>query len=789
LSLFKKRLSKREKLDKTEMESFSWGFFDALNLYTRIIADKITKGRTDNPTEKLGENRVLGDKQFYYSVNRVFTKQGIKKPYFIDLPQYSDRGFVTDLREDINRAVQAYNQTHRLEENVSVTCIMDSDNFKVNLAQGRMQGRFKLWAKQYEKIMQEAENKGLEDELKSDKHTKATKHKVGSYLYMKEAVEEEKASFFKTTIILELVATSDEILDVADDVVKAFLFQAESRAREVFIQTNEYMRTYTPVTNQKDSLIRNMNTGNVYADDTLSSLSVTTHGVIGDNTGVYHGVDILSRRVVTFDMYKGSDVKNVLLTARSGEGKSQFAKMLYTFYSAEKKYSTVVFDYEGSEYLPLANVIDAHVISLTKSSGKFVNTMVISDLTGDPEIDSMLKIDAQDATIRIFNLLVDEDYGMSAEQLAILSDAMKQVYLDFKVTENQESWKNSKEITYFHLYVKIKDFLNTKEGKEMRELHGVEELKNFSVILRPYFEEGGLHKHWFEDSISIQELMDKKHIVFSFGMGGQEEAMIDEKALALRQLFASHITTMLSNHNAKNNIKTVVFVEELQRYLKQRFSGEIISKFTSGGRKNGLITYLITNAPSELLNMSLNMEDHIRENASTIMGNISMYLIGALLKPDMDALIENFNLQNSRGVLNQLTDIAQGSVDNSGMKYCFYVQYRGQGGILRMLSHPALDDLPLYKTIDMKEPNSSDYSKHDDKGLRTVVDMPQDRVEKGIERAEKEDMEKKQNKASFNEYTDGRREDKGVWGSKVDINTRGTGKNTDKFDESDFDFD
>src|SRR5690625_116640 len=115
------------------MESFSWGFFDALNLYTRIIADKITKGRTDNPTEKLGENRVLGDKQFYYSVNRVFTKQGIKKPYFIDLPQYSDRGFVTDLREDINRAVQAYNQTHRLEENVSVTCIMDSDNFKVNL--------------------------------------------------------------------------------------------------------------------------------------------------------------------------------------------------------------------------------------------------------------------------------------------------------------------------------------------------------------------------------------------------------------------------------------------------------------------------------------------------------------------------------------------------------------------------------------------------------------------------------------------------------------------------------
>src|SRR5699024_3176743 len=137
-----------------------------------------------------------------------------------------------------------------------------------------------------------------------------------------------------------------------------------------------------------------------------------------------------------------------------------------------------VFDYEGTEYEPLARIIGANIVSLTASSGRFVNTMVIGRPTGDPTIDEELKTKAQTSTVRVFDLLVDEDEGMSSEQLAILSQAIKEVYIDFGVTEEMDSWKNSEEITFFHIYQKIKQFLNASNYGDIREQYTSELLNN-----------------------------------------------------------------------------------------------------------------------------------------------------------------------------------------------------------------------------------------------------------------------------------------------------------------------
>ena len=766
MALFKRKLTKKEELNKTEKQGYSFGFFDSINLYTRVLADMWTKGRMDNPTDKMEDGKTLGDTRFYYSVNRIFTSQGIKKPYFLTLPEYIDRGFISDIREDIERSVEAYNLANQTDENVSVTVIADGKNYPVDLSQGRMQGRFRIWARDYEKIRAKAQNKKLEDELKSDKHTQQTRHKVGSYLYIKEAVEKEKASFYKTNIIIELVATSDDVLDRADKELRATLFHLNATSKEVFIQTNEYMRTFSPMANSHNSLIQQMNPRNVFADETLSSLTVPTHGIIGDERGEYHGVDVLSRRVVTFDMFSGSDANTVLLTARSGEGKSNYAKMLYTFYPMNPKFGTVVFDYEGTEYSPLAKVIKAEVISLAATSGRYINTIVIGRPTGDPEIDDELKTVAQTTTVSVFDLLVDEDDGMTGEQESILSRAIKEVYVDFKVTEEKETWKNSEDITFFHIYQKIKDFLNKREYSQVREDYGEEIIKNFVIILRPYFEEGELYKHWFKEAISIQEIIDNKHVVFSFGMGSSTETMENKKSLALRQLFAVHITTLLANHNKMKGRKTVVFIEELQRYLKQKYSGEIVSKLVTGGRKQGIITYLITNSPSELLGLTENDNDAIRDNAASIMSNITMFLIGALLKTDMDNLIAEYDLENSRGVLNQLSSIAEGQEINIGLKYCFYVRYKGQSALLRMLSHPSLEELPLYKTeiVRDKEGNKRE--------LRTVEKMSEEKMEKGIEQAEREDWELEKSGANFDEYRNKSKKAKSIWRDKVDVDLK-----------------
>ncbi|KTF59115.1 MULTISPECIES: hypothetical protein [Bacillus amyloliquefaciens group] len=743
--MFKKnkenKLTKREKLEKSgRKRKLDLGFLDSINLYTRLAADKLTRGGMDVP------DRVLGDGQFYYSTNRIFTRRGVKKMFFIhDLPSEINRGFVTDLRSEIKREVHTYNETNGVVENASVTLVVNSDFYNLDFGDRRVQGRWSNFTRQYERVQKNAQNKKLEDELKSDKYSEAVVRKVRSFLYTKEAKEEQNASFFKTKVVLEIMATSDEVLEVAENALRGFCFRYKIKTKEVFVQTNEYQRSFTPAGSVKKSLLKQMNEGDVWADDTLASFTVTTHGVVGDTVGIYHGVDIQSRGIVAFDMGKGEDAKNVLLAAGSGEGKSNYVKMLYTFYAPVKVYATVAFDFEGREYIPLGRIFGAHVISMSGREGRYVNTVVIGDRTGDPDIDKYRKKEAMEATARVFHLLVDERYGMTAEQVAIFSDALNEVYADFGVTEDEETWSKSKDITYFHIYAKIREMRYGREKKYI-EIHTQEILNNFIAILRPFFEMGGLYKHWFESPISIDEVMEARHVIFSFGMGGTDEKSVDSKGLALRQMFASYLTLLVASRNKARGVRTVVFLEELQRYLKQRYSGEIVANFSSGGRKLGMIVYYITNSPTALLMQAETQDDVILDNAATIMSNINMQIIGALSNSDTENLINYFGLENARGYLMELSKVHETNQKNADLKYCFLVRYKGQAAIVRMLSHPDLADLPLYKTLN----NAGD--KND---LRRVEHMDERGVEGGIMAATKKEDEMRKRDATFKERMQG----------------------------------
>lgn len=692
--LFKKRLKASERLVASDIVKRGSKLLGALSLYTRLAVDKITGGGTDVPP------RMLSDGEFYYSTNRIFTRNGVKKMFFVrDLPAEMDRGFVSDLREEIAKEVYNYNTTNGTDFHVSVTLLVDGVHYPLDFSNRRTQARWRNFVRQYERVSKEADNRSLEDELKTDKYGDAVVRKVKSFLYVKEAHEEQHASFYKTKIIFELVATNDEILAVAERTFRAFAYRYHIQQREVFIQTNEYQKAYSPAGRPAKSLLRQMNSGDVYADDTVTSLTVTTHGKVGDEVGVYHGIDIQSRDIVAFDMYKGSDAKNILLTAGTGEGKSKYSKMLETFYLVDPLFNTVVFDYEGTEYKALAHVGDAKIIGMGSADGRYVNTMVIGDLTGDPEIDEELKIYAMESTERAFNLLVDEDYGMTPEQLAIFSDAFGEVYADTGVTEEKDSWKNSKGLTYFHIYAKIVEMTVGKFASKYIEVHTEERLKNFRAILRPYFEEGGSRKHWFKNPIDIPEVMEADHLVYNFAMGGTDESSVDTKALALRQMFASHLTLMKAKQNKVRGIMTVTFIEELQRYLKQRYSGDIVANLASGGRKLGLINYFITNSPTSMLISAESGATALDKNIGTVMSNITMVIIGALYRSDMHAIAEYFSLQDSLGYLYELADVKENNSEDAILKYCFYVRYRGQSAIVKMMSHPELEDLPLYKTV------------------------------------------------------------------------------------------
>lgn len=726
-----KKMKKKDRLLKSKKPEFTrkiklFAFVETINLYLRLLVDKYTKGVTDVP------DRPVEDGKFYYSTNRIFTKDMVKKMYFIhDLPDILPRGFVSDLRADVQKQIRNYNQTNNLDEKLHVNFNIYAENYNFDKSDRRVQGKWRHFTREFEKVQAKAGEKTLQDELKSDKYAEQIRRKVNSFLYIKEATEEQDASLYKSTMTLELCGSSNEALAVAEDCIERFTFKHRIKIKDVFIQTNNYQKAFTPCSVDNTVLLKQMVSSDVLADDTLSSFTLTTHGKVGDEIGIYHGVDVFSREVVSFDFSKGSDSHNILLTASSGEGKSNYAKMLYTFITAmTETYSTIIFDYEGVDYLALGKVTDAKFVSFSGSSGSYVNTMAIGDLTGDDLIDEGLIDESREATKRVFDLLVDENHGMDNTQVAVFSEALKNLYEKNGVFDKDKStWHKSKNLTYYMLYSTISKMKD--ETKYIQEF-SADTLYDLTIALKPYFEDGQFRTKWFSNPITVQELIDSQNIIFNFGMYGKDESTNDLKAIALKQIFASYLTMLLAGRNKSKGIRTVVFIEEMQRYLKQVYSGQIINGIASGGRKLGIIAYFITNSPDDLMDMETSDISHTgskEDNVASLLSNLNYQIIGAINRPTMLKLINRFRLHDSANYLLKLAEIKENKQKVADLKYCFHISYKGQSTLVRMLIHPDLEKLPLYSTLsdskvtsdDIKEKNAVGFN-IGDKELNDILD-------------------------------------------------------------------
>lgn len=670
----------------------------ALSFYTGL-ADRFF-AHDDLPSSPLGN----GD--FYYTAEAIFTSNGVKKPLIItSLPEELPRGFISDLRLMVDDYITSYRLKTGTSASVSINLIQDLVHYNLNLDSVRSRGRWVGFARMYEKVLDQMEEKTLEDELKADKHSEAVRRKVKSFLHIKMARDEYRAAFYKTALFLEIHVQADNVyeqndtLKEAERAINSFCLQNRIKTKRLFLDAHNYYNNYAPTSSFNDStLMRRKFTGNVYSDDTLSSFTVPEHGKVGDETGVYHGIDVRSREVVAFDLAKGSDAKNILVTAATGEGKSRAMKTILSFYAIDPKYQSVIFDYEGTEYSALGTVTDATTVGIGSTQGSYVNTMVITKPTGDPATDRGRLNQAKEMTERVFDLLFDADDGMDPEMRAIFSYILNAVYVDAGVNEEQpELWyERTQHLTFFTIYQKLKDLIDNKNDEQFLKEHNPHDIRRFHNVIMVYFSKGQLRNHWFQEPIDINAFLESKDVIFNFDMGGQGEDSVDEQQLSLRQMFASHLTTLKSMYNKQRGVRTVVVVEEMQRYIKHKYSRQIVSQFVSGGRKNGLVVYLVTNAPQELLLTGSMSSPLVKDEIGAILSNINIYIIGALNRGSMQGLISEYGLWDSEGYLNQLVDIKENERKNAPLKHCFYIKYKDQKTIVKFIVHPAFDKSPLY---------------------------------------------------------------------------------------------
>lgn len=698
-----------------------------LNLYSRLFTAWRTKGRMDVP-----ERNSLGKDKIFYSSNRLYTTKGVKMPFFIHrLPVSVNKGVITDLRNDVLDEIMDYNVMYDTRDTCKVNFITLGEHYNLDFSNYKTQGRIRHWSKREQKVMNELEaGNTLEDELNSDKHNLDTVRMVKSYRLMMR-LKEEKAAFFKTKFIIELEATSDEALEVGRKVLSAWTFRNEIDVKGIFFQSNEYYMSYSPLGNNKlprKSMLRKMNPGDVYPDEILNNMSVLTHGgTIGDRLGVPHGIDIFSRSVFSLDVSKGTDANNFLLTAMTGQGKSVFMKSAIFYYDL-MGYSTVILDYEGDEYTYLAALLGANRVSISGGSSQYVNTLEISGLTGDDDIDMALYEEAHSMTENVFNILMTEDdrpTGMRSSHKALFDELVDRVYRQAGVIKKDPTtWHNSKKCTYYTLYdelLKIASKKSTTYGRFKKE--DVNEMVN---VLGRYFEEKGARNHYFVNPISVGDLLDNKHLVFSFGMKGQDSESTDSTSLALRQLFVSYLTMMKANYNKSRGKKTVIILEELQRYLEQPQSTKVVAGFASGGRKRGMVIYYITNSPDAMMSARDMVDESIRadyaRNMKTIVDNLTMHIIGALPRVGMETMIERYDLEDATPHLLYLSDVVH-SQGGHPFKHAFFIKYKGQSTVIRAVCHPELIKLPIFSTT-----IEQDMDLEDDDGIKLEYGDMSDRI-------------------------------------------------------------
>ena len=119
----------------------------------------------------------------------------------------------------------------------------------------------------------------------------------------------------------------------------------------------------------------------------------------------------------------------------------------------------------------------------------------------------------------------------------------------------------------------------------------------------------------------------------------------------------------------------------------------------------------------------------MQENVSTIIAGITGQIIGAMRYGDMDEVIDEFKLENAAGYLYELADIAENKKKKAEMKYCFYLNMRGEQTIVKGVVHPAFIESPIYSTKPIS--NTS--------GLRGADSTTQGELASDISRVQEED--------------------------------------------------
>lgn len=672
---------------------------DKMDMYDMIVANLIAGKSIIEPSQKLDNSQIA------IGFSNIASENQISKFFLVrQLPDYMQPRLIDLIR------------SRCIRDGVKINFSFFCSPYKIDWDSAEMRNKMTIWKRYAD------EHSGPIDVF--DYRTQRTgelarRRIIQSTKYLNEAELDYRRTLLRVAFVIEISAKRDNesILNMIESIkqMRQLCSSSDIKLRELRVDMINWLQTFGVFSLVQSREVTSKITYKVMTDDILANFNSYKQGRVGDR-GVPLGIDILSGVPVLKKFKANPDAaENWLISAETGGGKSYFLKTLITYLLADGFVTTVI-DYEGDEYLNLANYIragnpdDVKIISMGKGSTTYFDPCEIPELTGDMDVDVDLKETAINYIVSIFRVITCGINGeLTQWEQRIVSMAIQRMYDCAGVTDDMRTWHRSKGLRLRMVYDEIKSMVEAKElvdsDTDNVKHKAATRIADAASI---YFEEGEAKAGTFKQPMSANELYNAKFIVFSFGMKGATESMNDPTILALKQLSVACVSIQISNYckYVKHCFNVKVW-EEFQRWIGSEGSGDIISNAMTGGRKRGDVNFIITNDLGSMIDENNSIAKKLRQN-------IQNMAIGRIKDVGVrEEFCNKFDLQDCKLALDRIAkahasdDTGKQQNSSSGNRYrhsfCIVLD-NGKKAIAKVQLPQALVKSSLFRTgVDVKQ--------------------------------------------------------------------------------------
>lgn len=578
---------------------------------------------TSSLTKNLSSKAEIRDYNFYASSTATFSGQNLVT-YYYTFDSYGEN-LPVDFKTGIRNFCTSQNR-------VRVSFIESSQPTTIDWSSARMRSQLRT-------MQQNDEEEG--DVSQYNYHSKFAQmdlidRRKRTLVYLTEAQKKRGRKLLIHRVIMMVKGERGELFDKAVEDIETYIKNMGIKSNRVESQIETYLRGYSPLSMRMTENVTKLVGNPKLTDEIVSRFSTFEQGQVG-NGRFYMGTDIESGLHVYKDFkYRATDAENMVIAAATGAGKSFYTKVLSCEFLIDDRFNMTILDWEGDEYTTLCDFVEGYdravIINMAEGSGVYYDPVEIN-LMGT-EDDSSLYSYASNCAVQILTALSGSVKTKANWVRTICENVVRSVYERAGVSPNdQTTWHRSRGLTLHDCYRELERIilvLNNQAPMQAEDemlirsirssADAQESLNYMHLSFYNFFDPKGKESATFQSRVSLQTIGNAKLVICSFGMRSRDPSSVDERKMALSQIFSAyilHMRSMFSKSVGKFNVK---LWEEFQRQGHIRGTESVIRTTLTGGRKMGDVSLICTNEISVLLG----------EDKFKILENTQSYAIGAL---------------------------------------------------------------------------------------------------------------------------------------------------------------